>query len=95
MAQIAGTPAVTPPAAAGGVTGRHVRVGDRVFRGSSLVIGACLILLLFVILGVLAKGGADAFKTIYESIFGGDCGCGDRQAKLNAAFPYSEQEAPQ
>jgi phosphate transport system permease protein len=71
MAQIAGTPAVTPPAAAGGVTGRHVRIGDRVFRGSSLVIGACLILLLFIILGVLAKGGAEAFKTFGWSLITG------------------------
>src|SRR4029079_8980829 len=54
-----------------GVTGRHVRIGDRVFRGSSLVIGACLILLLFIILGVLAKGGADAFKTFGWSLITG------------------------
>jgi phosphate transport system permease protein len=71
MAQIAGTPAVTPPAAAGGVTGRRVRLGDRVFRGSSLVIGACLILLLFIILGVLLKGGADAFRTFGWSLITG------------------------
>src|SRR5438105_10497036 len=71
MAQIAGTPAVTPPAAAGGVTGRRVRVGDRLFRGSSLVIGGCLILLLFVILGVLFNGGLDAFKTFGWSLVTG------------------------
>ena len=45
------------------MTGRRVRFGDRVFRGSSLVIGGGLILLLFLILGVLLKGGAEAFKT--------------------------------
>jgi phosphate transport system permease protein len=71
MAQVAGTPAATPPASAGGVTRRRLRVGDRVFRGSSLVIGACLILLLFVILGVLLKGGADAFKTFGLSLITG------------------------
>jgi phosphate transport system permease protein len=71
MALIGGPPADPPPAAAGGVTGRRVRLGDRVFRGSSLVIGACLILLLFIILGVLLKGGADAFRTFGWSLITG------------------------
>ncbi len=43
----------------------------------------------------LSHFGADAFKTIYKNIFSGDCGCGDRQAKLNEAFPYKKEEAPQ
>jgi phosphate transport system permease protein len=72
MAQIAGTPAGgPPPGAGGGVPGRRVRLGDRLFRGSSLVIGACLILLLFIILGVLLKGGADAFRTFGWSLITG------------------------
>ncbi len=61
MAQVAGTPAITPPARA--ATRRRARIGDRLFRGSSLAIGAGLILLLFLILGVLLAGGADAFRT--------------------------------
>src|SRR2546423_8281556 len=61
MAQVAGTPVVTPPAVAG--SRRHGRFGDSIFKGSTLVIGACLILLLFVILGVLLSGGAEAFRT--------------------------------
>jgi phosphate transport system permease protein len=61
VAQVAGTPAVSPPVEAG--ARRRGRFGDRVFRGSTLVIGAGLILLLFLILGVLLKGGAEAFRT--------------------------------
>ena len=61
MAQVAGTPAITPPARA--ATRRRARIGDRVFKGSSLAIGAGLILLLFLILGALLAGGADAFRT--------------------------------
>jgi phosphate transport system permease protein len=61
MAQVAGTPAVTPPAQA--VERRRLRLGDSVFRGGSLAIGVGLILLLFLILGVLLTGGAEAFRT--------------------------------
>jgi phosphate transport system permease protein len=61
VAQVAGTPAVSPPVEAG--ARRRGRFGDRDFRGSTLVIGAGLILLLFLILGVLLKGGAEAFRT--------------------------------
>lgn len=35
-----------------------------------------------------AKMGGEALKTIYRKVTGTECGCGDRQAKLNAAFPY-------
>lgn len=32
--------------------------------------------------------GGEYFKEVYEQITGADCGCGDRQAALNARFPY-------
>lgn len=37
----------------------------------------------------LARFGADAMSRLYKKITGHDCGCGDRQAKLNRMFPYS------
>jgi phosphate transport system permease protein len=61
--QVAGTPAVTPPARAGAATRARSRLGDRLFRGSSLAIAAGLILLLVLLLGVLLSGGAEAFRT--------------------------------
>jgi hypothetical protein len=32
--------------------------------------------------------GGEAFKRWYRRITGADCGCGDRQNKLNAMYPY-------
>ena len=32
--------------------------------------------------------GGNAFKAAYRRLTGGDCGCTDRQARLNVAYPY-------
>ncbi len=37
---------------------------------------------------VLARFGADGMKRLYKAVTGQDCGCGDRQQKLNAMYPY-------
>jgi hypothetical protein len=34
-----------------------------------------------------AKLGGDTFKKLYRQLTGSDCGCRDRQAKLNQRFP--------
>lgn len=36
----------------------------------------------------LQRFGADAMTKLYRRVMGRDCGCGDRQAKLNRMFPY-------
>lgn len=35
--------------------------------------------------------GADSMASAYEWLTGHDCGCGDRQGKLNRMFSYPEQ----
>lgn len=37
---------------------------------------------------VIRPIGGDAWKAWYREATGHDCGCGDRQAALNAAYPY-------
>jgi hypothetical protein len=36
----------------------------------------------------LLGGTGERFKWWYRKIFGTDCGCGDRQQRLNQRFPY-------
>ena len=37
---------------------------------------------------ILAAKGADVFKRAFRAITGKDCGCADRQKRLNALYPY-------
>jgi hypothetical protein len=37
----------------------------------------------------LHKLGASAMQKVYKAAFGKDCGCGDRQERLNTKYPYS------
>ena len=37
----------------------------------------------------VGPAGGDAFKAWHLRAFGRDCGCGDRQASLNARYPLS------
>lgn len=36
----------------------------------------------------LDRFGAEAMQWLYKRIIGSDCGCANRQAKLNRMFPY-------
>ncbi len=38
----------------------------------------------------LDRFGGDAWKRVYEKLMGRRCPCADRQAALNAAFPYPD-----
>lgn len=38
---------------------------------------------------MLSYFGAKSMSEMYERIMGKPCGCGDRQARLNAFFPYA------
>lgn len=38
----------------------------------------------------LARFGADAMKRFYKRITGSDCGCANRQDKINRMFPYDK-----
>ncbi len=40
---------------------------------------------------ILGNVGADGLAHWYEKITGHDCGCANRQAKLNAIFPYLKE----
>lgn len=37
---------------------------------------------------ILGVAGGEAWKKAYKRIMGEDCGCADRQAKLNGKYPY-------
>lgn len=42
----------------------------------------------------LGRLGADYMKRAYQWAFGADCGCGARQARLNALYPYPTVPSP-
>lgn len=37
---------------------------------------------------IAGKAGGERFRRVYKSITGKDCGCDDRQARLNALYPF-------
>jgi hypothetical protein len=41
---------------------------------------------------LLHKMGADGLAWLYEKATGRDCGCGDRQEKLNRLYPYESEQ---
>lgn len=39
---------------------------------------------------LLHRMGADGLSRLYEKVTGRDCGCGDRQERMNLMFPYTD-----